>query len=307
MKLKSLAIIATAFIGASLLTVTPAQAHVSIYPGVSATGSSTASLTAGQSGYLNFRIGHGCVDETSTPNPITGLSMAGGVWGTHAFSVEVPVIAQGTGSTIPKAEYIPGWKTSAVKNANTGVYTVTWTAVSADFDVPDAPEGGAGGKEFAEFGISIKWASAALGDVYFNAKQVCNVDMSTKPTVASSHKIRFKGTAKGAFALINLGKAQAGQTVTFYGEKGFSKTAVVAANGIAKTWISHAKYVGITANAKLLAVKSASEEILGFTGGTIASRQIAVSWDVTDGSGADTVPDEIEHNTAPKVTVLAAS
>jgi uncharacterized protein YcnI len=306
-QLKSKAILVCAIFATTLLSAPAANAHVSIYPGVSATGSSTASLTAGQSGYLNFRIGHGCTDETSTPNPITGLSMAGSVWSTHSFSVDVPVIAQGTGSTIPKAEYIPGWKTSVVKNLETGVYTVTWTAISADFDVPDAPEGGAGGKQYAEFGISVKWASAALGDVYFAAKQVCNVDMSTKPIVASKHKITFKGNSKGAFAQINVGKAKAGQTVTFYGEHGFSKNVAVAPNGVAKVWISRTKLTGITSQSKLLAVKSASEEILGFTGGTHSSRQIAVSWDVTDGSGADTVPDEVEHNTAPKVTVLAAS
>jgi hypothetical protein len=28
------------------------------------------------------------------------------------------------------------------------------------------------------------------------------------------------------------------------------------------------------------------------------------SWDVTDGSGADKVADEVEHNTAPSVKVL---
>jgi hypothetical protein len=307
MKLKSKAIFLSAIFATTLLSAPAANAHVSIYPGVSATGSSTASLTAGQSGYLNFRIGHGCTDQTSTPNPITGLSMSGGVWSTHSFSVDVPVIAQGTGTTIPKAEYIPGWKSSVVKNADTGVYTVKWTAISADFDVPDAPEGGAGGKQFAEFGISVKWASGALGDVYFAAKQVCNVDMSTKPTVASKHKITFKGNSKGAFAQINVGKASAGQTVTFYGENGFNKSVAVAASGLARVWISHTKYVGITNQSKLLAVKSATEEILGFTGGKKASREIAISWDVTDGSGADTVLDEVEHNTAPKVTVLAAS
>ena len=43
---------------------TSASAHVSVLPGVTASGSSTAALTAGQSGTLYFRVGHGCTDET---------------------------------------------------------------------------------------------------------------------------------------------------------------------------------------------------------------------------------------------------
>ena len=309
MDYKSSALIATALLTLSSLVASsaPAQAHVSVYPGVSATGSTSSSLTAGQSGYLNFRIGHGCTDETGTLNPVTGLSMSGTVWATHSFAVEVPVIAQGTGSTIPKAEYIPGWKTSVTKNASTGNYMVEWTAVSSDFDVPDAPDGGAGGKQFAEFGISVKWAASALGDVYFKTFQTCDVDMSTKPAKSGSTKIQLKPIRTGAVASVKAGKSLAGQTIVFYGQNGFNRSVTVSSNGTASVWLSHKNYKGIKRSGQLLAAKNVFGETLGFVGGKTASRKIYIAWDVTDGSGADSVMDDTEHNTAPKVTVLAAS
>ena len=306
MKLKSLPIIATAFIGASLLTVTPAQAHVSIYPGVSATGSSTASLTAGQSGYLNFRIGHGCTDETGTPNPITGLSMSGTNWNTHSVAVEVPLIAQGTGTTIPKPQYVAGWRASVTKNAETSAYLVRWTAVNADFDVPDGPEGGAGGKEYADFGLSMKWNAAATGDVYFKTYQTCNVDMSTKPSTASAKKISLKRNRTGAIATINAGKALAGTKVSFYAENGWVHQTTVGADGLATLWIKALHYRSIVNDKKFFGAKDVNGNVLGYLGGQSATRQISIAWDVTDGSGKDTVLDDVEHNTAPKVTVLAA-
>ena len=286
---------------------TAADAHVSIIPGVSATGSTTTALTAGQSGYLNFRIGHGCTDETGTLNPITGLSMSGTNWNTHTVAVEVPVIAQGTGTTIPKAQYIPGWRATVTKNADTGAYLVKWTAVSSDFDVPDAPEGGAGGKQYADFGLSMKWNAAALGDVYFKAYQTCNVDMSTKPAVASANPISLKRNRTGAIATINAGKALAASKITFYGENGYTHEATVGADGKASIWIKALHYRAIVNDKKFFGVKDANANILGYLGGTVASRQISVAWDVTDGSGKDVVLDDVEHNTAPKVTVLAAN
>ena len=105
----------TAAAAATLMAIaatTPASAHIGIRPGVDAAGSTTSALTAGKSGVLTFRIGHGCTaEETNLINPVTGKSLEGTKWGTHAFSVTVPVVAQGaTGTTVPKAQYVPASK-----------------------------------------------------------------------------------------------------------------------------------------------------------------------------------------------------
>lgn len=222
----------------------PAVAHVSIRPGVDATGSTTSALTAGQSGVLNFRVGHGCTaEEENLVDPNTGKTLAGTKWGTHSFSVEIPVVAQGTGTTVPKAQYLPGWKSSIAKNAATGAYTVSWTAISADFDLPDGPESAdpaVAANSYADFGVQIKWAADQSGKtVYFKAVQTCNVVVPGKVTTTA---IKTK---------VN------GKTV-------LKRQAVAAAPTL---------------------------------------HPIYNSWDVTDGSGADKVADNTEHNTAPSVTV----
>jgi uncharacterized protein YcnI len=156
----------------------PASAHVSIIPGVSTTGSSTQALTAGQSGTLYFRIGHGCTFAYNLNNPATNTSFQGSKWGTSKFSVDIPVIAQGTGTTLPKPQWVPGWKSSMTKDATTGVYTVTWTATSKDFWIADGPDGDTGATQFADFGVSIKWAATAAGQtVFFKAVQTCPVEI----------------------------------------------------------------------------------------------------------------------------------
>ena len=233
---------ATAVISLSLAL--PASAHVSIRPGVDAAGSTTSALTAGQSGVLNFRIGHGCTaEETSLVNPNTGDSLTGTRWGTHAFSVDIPVVAQGTGSTVPKAQYVPGWKSAIAKDAATGVYTITWTASSADFDIPDGPSSNdpaVAANNYFDFGVQIKWAANSTGNtVYFKAVQTCNVVIPGKIT---TKRVKFKKN---------------GKTVV--------RTKTTAAPA--------------------------------------TLHPIYNSWDVTDGSGADTTPDNTEHNTAPSVVV----
>jgi len=186
MKLRLVALLATA----SLLTTSTAQAHVSIIPGLSATGSSTASLTAGQSGLLEFRIGHGCTLEKETINPKTNTSMVGTQWGTKAFSVEIPTIAQGTGTTVPRPVWIPGWKAHVTKNVSSGNYIVTWRATDANFVIPDGPEGDAGAKYQFDFGIRIQWAADSAGQkVYFKSTQTCQVDV---PGVAAVKKTKTK-------------------------------------------------------------------------------------------------------------------
>lgn len=214
---------------ALLFSASPADAHVSIIPGVSATGSSTTALTAGQSGYLNFRIGHGCTLAKEITNPATGKSMVGSGWGTSKFSIEIPIEAQGTGSTIPKPAWVPGWSTEVTKDSATGKYLVTWTASSKAFTIPNGPEGGVGGTMSADFGVAIKWAADSAGKtVFFKSVQTCPVSI---PGVKATK----------------------------------TKKAI---------------------NARVINIYN--------------------SWDVTDGSGADSVADEIEHNTAPSIKVLAA-
>ncbi|MFM5968239.1 MAG: hypothetical protein ACKOQ8_04265 [Micrococcales bacterium] len=213
------------------MSVAPANAHVSIIPGVTASGSSTEAITAGKSGVLNFRVGHGCALEKETTNPATGTSLVGTKWGTKSLSVDIPVIAQGTGTTIPKPAFIPGWTSKVVKNSDS-TFTVSWTASSKAFVLPDAPAGGAGGNQFFDFGISIKWAADATGKtVYFKAVQTCEVSLPGKPgKLDKKGKLVVAPIARSKFDIYN-------------------------------------------------------------------------SWDVTDGSGKDTIADEIEHNTAPSVTV----
>ncbi|MFM6966066.1 MAG: hypothetical protein ACKOWI_01620 [Rhodoluna sp.] len=198
----------------------------------SAAEAATAALTAGKSGVLNFRIGHGCTAaETNLIDPTTGKSLEGTKWGSHVFSVSVPVEAQGaTGTTVPKAQYVPGWKTAIAKDATTGAYVVTWTAISREFDVPDGPEtsdAAIAANQYADFGINITWRADQGGKtVFFPSKQTCIVDIP-----------------------------------------------------------------GVKATKKSKAINARHHLIFN-------------DWSVTDGSGADTVADDTEHNTAPSVVVL---
>ena len=215
----------------ALATFSPASAHIGIRPGVDASGSTTSALTAGKSGVLNFRIGHGCTaEETNLINPVTGKSLEGTKWGTHAFSVTVPVVAQGaTGTTVPKAQYVPGFKTTLAKDAS-GNYIVTWTAISRDFDIPDGPavtDSSIAANQYADFGINITWKADQGGNtVFFAAKQTCIVDIPGVKATKTTKKINAR------------------------------------------------------------------------------QHLIFNDWSVTDGSGADTVKDNTEHNTAPSVVVL---
>jgi uncharacterized protein YcnI len=224
---------AVALISASA-SLTPASAHIGIRPGVDAAGSTTTALTAGKSGVLIFRVGHGCTaEETNLIDPTTGKSLEGTTWGTHFFSVTVPVVAQGeTGTSLPKPQYVPGFKTSLAKDAS-GSLTVTWTAISRDFDIPDGPtvtDPTIAAKEYADFGINITWKSDQAGKtVFFPAKQTCIVDIPGVKATKTTKKINAR------------------------------------------------------------------------------QHLIFNDWSVTDGSGADTVKDNTEHNTAPSVVVLKSN
>ena len=226
----SVIVAASALLASS--AIAPASAHIGIRPGVDASGSTTSALTAGKAGVLNFRVGHGCTaEETNLVNPATGKSLEGTKWSTHAFSVRVPVVAQGaTGTTVPKPQYVPGWKVSLSKDAATGDYIVTWTAISRDFDLPDGSavsDTSIAANLYADFGINISWKADQGGKtVFFPSKQTCIVDIP-----------------------------------------------------------------GTKATKKAKAVKARQHLIFN-------------DWSVIDGSGADTVKDDTEHNTAPSVVVL---
>ena len=284
---------------------TSASAHVSVLPGVTASGSSTAALTAGQSGTLYFRVGHGCTDETGIKNPTTGVSMAGTSWPTSVFSVHIPVEATGTGSTVPKPQYIPGWKNSVKKNAGDGSYDVTWSAVSADFYLPDAPEGDGGGKIFMDFGIALKWKAGITGsDIYFPSTQTCVVDMTNKPSFKSPAALSIKKAGAKSTLILAGAKKNAFKFVDIKVNGELLKSQVALdKNGALNLALSTAEATRVNTKGALVTV-SAGSSILGYFGGAVASRNIFVKWDVTDGSGKDPVLDDTEHNSAPKVTVL---
>lgn len=179
----------------SLLSVvpslTPASAHIGVRPGVDAAGSTTSALTSGQAGVLVFRVGHGCTaEEPGLIDPNSGRSLQGTKWGTHSLSVDIPVAAQGTGTTVPKPQYVPGFKNSITKDAATGTYTVTWTAISRQFDIPDGPEvtdSALAANVYADFGVAIKWAADQSGKtVFFKTVQTCLVDIPAKKKTKKS-------------------------------------------------------------------------------------------------------------------------
>ena len=298
----------TALAVATALTLgfsSPASAHVSVYPGLSATGSSTSALTAGQSGTLVFRAGHGCTDETGIKNPNTGLSMAGTSWPTSAFSVHIPLEATGTGTTVPKPDYSPGWKNKVTKNVTDGSFDVTWTAVSSDFYLPDAPEGDGGGKAFMDFAVAIKWKAGITGtDVWFPSTQTCTVDMTNKPSTKSAAAVSLSKVKSATVLNIAAVKKNANLLVDVKvnGEVLRSQVKLSKTGALALT-LSSAELAKVKAAGALVTIVSGAKT-LAYLGGAVANRQIFIKWDVTDGSGKDTVLDDTEHNTAPKVTVL---
>ena len=298
----------TALAVATALTLgfsSPASAHVSVYPGLSATGSSTAALTAGQSGTLVFRAGHGCTDETGIKNPTTGLSMAGTNWPTSAFSVHIPLEATGTGTTVPKPAYIPGWKNKVTKNLVDGSFDVTWTAVSPDFYLPDSPEGDGGGKLFMDFPVAIKWKAGITGtEVWLPSTQTCTVNMTNKPSTRSANAMSL--TKVKSATVLNMAAAKKNANllvdVKVNGEVLRSQVKLAKTGALALT-LTSAELAKVKAAGALITVVNGANA-LGHLGGAVAKREIFIKWDVTDGSGKDTVLDDTEHNSAPKVTVL---
>jgi uncharacterized protein YcnI len=176
-------VIATAC-AASLIAfgVTPANAHVSVIPGVSAAGNTTDAVTVGKNNTLEFRVGHGCSLEKDVLHPTTGkVVAAAATWkgGTNVFSVTVPALALGdAGTTAPRPQWVPGWRTSIKLNEDK-TQTVTWRAISRDFDLPNGPTGDVATSMFFDFGLRVSFAKAAAGTtVTFPARQTCLVDIA---------------------------------------------------------------------------------------------------------------------------------
>ena len=179
-----------------------ASAHVNVIPGVSATGNTTDALTIGKNNTIFFRVGHGCSAETDIKNsqgkvvfkaPVAGATDAGRA-DTNAFSVTVPVTALGdAGTTLPRPQYIPGWKTKLKVNADKTA-TITWTAISRDFDLPYGPVDGVNAvSAFGDFGVRVAFAKGTAGQkINFTAVQTCLVYVpaakATKTKKASKAK-----------------------------------------------------------------------------------------------------------------------
>ncbi len=184
-KSKLIAIAAAATLATTAIAM-PASAHVSVIPGVSATANVTDAFTPGKNNTIFFRVGHGCAAETdikdSTGKVVFKAPVAGATQtdhaNTHAFSVRVPAAALGeAGSTLPRPAYVPGWKTGIKKNTDAS-YTVTWTAISRDFDLVNGPAGDVETTSFFDFGLRVAFATSAKATkVVFPAQQKCLVDI----------------------------------------------------------------------------------------------------------------------------------
>jgi uncharacterized protein YcnI len=172
--------------------ITPASAHVSVIPGVSAAGNTTDAVTVGKNNTLSFRVGHGCTLEADVLHPTTKKVIAAVdafKGATSVFSVTVPATALGdAGTTAARPAYVPGWKTAIKLNADQ-TQTVTWTAINRDFALPNNPEGDVATTQYFDFGLRVAFAKAAAGTtVSFPARQTCFVDVAavkaTKKTKA---------------------------------------------------------------------------------------------------------------------------
>ena len=181
MKFKSALVGVSALVLASA-SIAPASAHVNVIPGVSATGNTTDAVTVGKNNTLSFRIGHGCSLEADVLNPNTkkvAASVDTFKGATEVFSVTVPATALGdAGTTAPRPAYVPGWKTSIKLNEDK-TQTVTWTAVSPAFAIPNGPDGDVVTTSYFDFGLRVAFAKAAAGTtVNFGARQTCFVDIA---------------------------------------------------------------------------------------------------------------------------------
>lgn len=181
MKFKS-ALVAVSTLVLASASIAPASAHVSVIPGVSATGNTTDAVTVGKNNTLSFRVGHGCSLETDVLHPTTKKVIAAVdtfKGATSVFTVTVPAAALGdAGTTAARPAYVPGWKTAIKLNADK-TQTVTWTAINRDFALPNGPTGDVATTQYFDFGLRVAFAKAAAGTtVSFPARQTCYVDVA---------------------------------------------------------------------------------------------------------------------------------
>lgn len=320
MKLKAVTAAWIAATSLVALTAVPASAHVSIRPGLvigtGGTVNAADSVTHGKSGYLYFRPGHGCAGSSSEFSPVTGLALSNSKFGTHAFSVTVPSEALGTGTNAtviattpaaPKAQYIPGWKSTSKYNSGNKSWTITWTATSADFDLPDASTNEdadsllSGGNVFAEFGVSVKWNSdantttaysATAGTVLLKAAQLCSIPEFEKSKLAITKKTLGAVTTIAIPALkanknlhvdikVDGATLLADQVLGADGSRKFTLTSdqATTANGNNAT----------SGFAKLITIHNhATGAVIGYLGGNSAARTTKISWEQAAGATATT-------------------
>lgn len=159
----------------ALTALSPANAHVNVLPTISSAGNLTDSLTVGKNNTISFRVGHGIGLEADIIHPVTKKVVAAkdkDFFATKQFSVIVPKIALGeAGTSYPRPAFVPGWKTKSTKNTD-GTVTVTWTAISDEFALPNGPEGDTAATTYFDFGLRVYFASASKGQkVTFPAVQ----------------------------------------------------------------------------------------------------------------------------------------
>jgi hypothetical protein len=337
MKIKS--VLTVSAVLATALTITlagTANAHVSIRPGlVIGTGgavNAADSVTHGKSGYLYMRPGHGCAGSTAEFDPSTGLALSNTKFATHAFSVTVPSEGLGTGTSAsviatspaaPKAQYIPGWKSTSKYDAANKAWTITWTATSADFDLPDTSANEdseslvSGGSVFAEFGVSIKWNSdanttvaysATAGTVPLKAGQVCSIP-AAKPSA-----LKITKTGLGAATKLNIPASKANKnlhvdikvdgvallTDITLGKDGSKKIALTAEQ--ATQALGNNATSGF---AKLITVHNHSTgKVIGYLGGNSAARTTKISWSQVSGSATTAYVNGVWTETSSSPTIL---
>ncbi len=200
---------------------TPTSAHVSVIPGVSASGNTTDALTVGRNNTINFRVGHGCSLEKDVVHPKTKAVIATAAldkFSTLAFSVTVPTSAMGdAGVTMPRPEFVPGWRTTSKKNSD-GSVTIKWRAISYDFALPNGPEGDTGATMFFDFGVRVAFAAATKGQrVSFPAQQTCLVDIPKAKGFKAGRLPIFEtwdGTPDGADTVLDNNSRGPAPTVT---------------------------------------------------------------------------------------------
>jgi hypothetical protein len=334
------AVIAGSAAAALALAPLAAQAHVSIRPGlvINTDGTVTAatSVTHGKSGYLYFRPGHGCAGSAQEGNPATGLLFSDSKFATHAFTVTVPSDALGTGTNAttiatvpaaPKAQYIPGWKSTSRYNADSKSWTITWSAISAAYDIPDASDNEdassttSGGNVFAEFGVSVKWNSDSTGKaIKFPTQQFCSVPKSaasatkvTRTGSASARSFTIAANKKNKNVAVdlsivsktadNVGTAPADKAETT--SPAAFQNVKLSATGAKKFTLSAADSAKANVAGALIVIKRHSDgKVLGYYGGTTKARTLVINWNGTNPATTGYVNGVwTEASAAPSVTV----